>query len=192
MLQYDDAEPPVKLHIYSPTSYVTLLELFCLRIYPLVLINLMTPAKLAPDLGILGCLWSVKMVPVRHFEADIHLRLLPTSLLDTKKVFEPLLCCLKGIWVHPYTVTPAKLAPDLGIRVHLWSENDVIMSWLRLISTSDSFIHPYYAYRKCLSKWYAVSRECGCNLIPSHQPSWPQIWGFRFTCGVKMMSLRHG
>ncbi len=43
----------------------------------------------------------------------------------------------------PYTITLAKLAPDLGIQVHLWTENDVITSWLRLLSTSDHFIHPF-------------------------------------------------
>ena len=31
------------------------------------------------------------------FEADIHLRLLPTSILDIYKVFEPLDSCLKDI-----------------------------------------------------------------------------------------------
>ena len=60
------------------------------------------------------------------FEADINPRTLHTSLLDIYKVFEPLVCCLKGIWFHPYSVTPAKLA---------------------------------------------------------------QIWEFKVTCGVKMMSL---
>jgi len=59
-------------------------------------------------------------------EADIHLSLLHTSILGIYKVFEPLVCCLKGMWVHPYTVTPARFAPDLGIQVHLRSENDVI------------------------------------------------------------------
>jgi hypothetical protein len=33
------------------------------------------------------------------------------------KVLEPLVCCLKGIWVHPYILIPAKLAPDFGIWV---------------------------------------------------------------------------
>ncbi len=47
-------------------------------------------------------------------EADIHLRLLDTSILDIYKVFEPLICCLKGVWMHPHTVTLAKLASDLG------------------------------------------------------------------------------
>ena len=57
-------------------------------------------------------------------EANIHLRPLHTSILGLCIVFEPLVCCLKGMWVHPYTVTPAKLALDLGIQVHLKSGND--------------------------------------------------------------------
>jgi hypothetical protein len=77
------------------------------------------------------------------FEADIHFRPLHTSILDIYKVFELLICCLRGIWVHPCTVRPAKLAPDLGSESHLWSENDAIMSWLRLMSTSDHFTDPY-------------------------------------------------
>ena len=74
-------------------------------------------------------------------EADRHLRPLHTSIIDIYKVFELLVCCLKGMWVHPYTVTPAKfkLAPDFGILVHLWSENKAITSCLRLISTSDCY-----------------------------------------------------
>ena len=39
-------------------------------------------------------------------------------------MFDPLVCCLKGIWVQPCSVTPAKLPPDLGIQVHLRSGND--------------------------------------------------------------------
>jgi hypothetical protein len=77
------------------------------------------------------------------FEADTHIRLKHTSIVDMNKVLEPLLCWIKGIWVHPYTITPAKLAPDLGIQVNLWSKNDVITSCLRLISISDHFIHPF-------------------------------------------------
>ena len=47
-------------------------------------------------------------------EDNILLRLLHTSILDIYKVIEPLVCCLKAIWLHPHTVTPAKLALDLG------------------------------------------------------------------------------
>ncbi len=76
-------------------------------------------------------------------ESDIKFSMLQTSIADICKVFEPLVCCLKGIWVHPYTVTPAKLAPDLEIQGHLRCGNDLITSLLRLIFTSDCFIHPY-------------------------------------------------
>jgi len=68
------------------------------------------------------------------FEAAILFKLLSTSILETCKRFESLVCCLKGICVHPYTIPPAKLAPDVGIMGCLWSENDAIMSWWRLIS----------------------------------------------------------
>jgi hypothetical protein len=47
-------------------------------------------------------------------------------------VLAPLLCCLKGIWVHPYTIPSAKLSPKLGILVHLGSKTDVIYLCLRL------------------------------------------------------------
>jgi hypothetical protein len=78
------------------------------------------------------------------FEADIYLKSLQTSILDIHKIIEPLLCCLKEIWEHPYTVTLAKLAPsDLVSQGHLWSENDAISSCFRLITTSDHFIYPY-------------------------------------------------
>ncbi len=77
------------------------------------------------------------------FKADIHLRLNNTSIADIIKVFELFVCYLKGILVHPDTVTPARLPPDLGIQVHLRSRNYATTSWLRLIFTSDHFIHPY-------------------------------------------------
>jgi hypothetical protein len=58
-------------------------------------------------------------------------------------VFEILVCCLNGIWLHPYTITLAKLPPDLGIQVPLRSRNDATTLWLRLRSTSNHVIHPY-------------------------------------------------
>jgi hypothetical protein len=52
-------------------------------------------------------------------EADIYSRLLHTSIVDIYKVFETLACCVKGILLHPYTVTLAKFPPDLGVQVCL-------------------------------------------------------------------------
>jgi hypothetical protein len=76
-------------------------------------------------------------------EADIQQRLLLTSILETYKVFEVLACRLMGIWMHHYTVPPAKLVTDFGIFDHLWRGNDAISSWLGLTSTSDCIPHPY-------------------------------------------------
>ncbi len=128
-------------------------------------------SQVSPRFGDSGSLEEWDWFHNIMFEADIHLRLLHTFILVICKVFEPLVCCLKGIWLHPYIVTLAKFPPDLGIQVHLRSRNDATTSWLRLISTSDHFIHLYLTYTKCLRHWYAVSRAYGCTLIPLHWPS---------------------
>ena len=119
------------------------------------------------------------------FEAYIHLRLLHISILDIHKVFEPLVYCLNDTWVHPYTIPPTKLAPDLGSQCQVWSEKNAIMSWFRLKSTSDNFKHPYWTYPKCVSHGHDVSRAFGCTLTPSRQSNWPQIWEVRSTCEEK-------
>jgi hypothetical protein len=75
-------------------------------------------------------------------EADSHLKLLPTSILDMYKVFENIDMLSMGIQYQPYIVIPTLLASDLGALGHLWSQNDVIMSWLRLTATSNCFPHP--------------------------------------------------
>ncbi len=72
-------------------------------------------------------------------EADSHLKLLPTSNLDIYKVFEHIDMVSIGIWRQPYTVTPTLLGPDIRVLGHLWSQNDVISSWLRLTATSNCF-----------------------------------------------------
>ncbi len=51
---------------------------------------------MAPDFGVLGPLWSGNVM----VKDDIHLRLLPTSIIDIHKVFEVLVCGLTGIWGH--------------------------------------------------------------------------------------------
>ena len=76
-------------------------------------------------------------------EADGHLKLLPTSILDIYKVIEHIDMLSIGIWLQPYTVIPTLLGSDLWVLGHLWSQNDVIMSWLRLTATSKCIPHPY-------------------------------------------------
>jgi hypothetical protein len=60
-------------------------------------------------------------------DADSHLKLLPTSILDIYKVFEHIDMLSIGIQYQPYTVIPTRLGSDFGALGHLWSQNDVIM-----------------------------------------------------------------
>ncbi len=76
-------------------------------------------------------------------EADSHLKLLPTSILDMYKMIEHIDMLFIGIQYQPYTVSPTLLGSDFGALGHLQSQNDVFMSWLRLTATSNCFPHPY-------------------------------------------------
>ncbi len=76
-------------------------------------------------------------------EADSHLKLLLTSILDICKVFEHIDMLSIGIQYQLYTVIPTQLGPDFGAQGHLGSQYDVIMSCLRLMATSNCFPHPY-------------------------------------------------
>jgi hypothetical protein len=55
--------------------------------------------------------------------------------LDIYKVIEHIDMLSMGIQYQPYTVIPTLLGSDLGVLGHLWIQNDVIMSWLRLTAT---------------------------------------------------------
>ncbi len=77
-------------------------------------------------------------------EANSHLKLLFTSVLDIYNVFEHIdMLSIMGIQYQPYTVIPTLLGSDFGALGHLWSHNDVIMSWLKLTATSNCFPHAY-------------------------------------------------
>ena len=52
-------------------------------------------------------------------EADSHLILLPTSILDIYKVFEHIDMLSIGIWKQPYTVIPTQLGSVFGALGHL-------------------------------------------------------------------------
>ncbi len=76
-------------------------------------------------------------------EADSHLKLIPTYILDIYKVFEHIDMLSMGIQYQPYIVIPTLLSSYFGVLGHLWSQNDVVVSWLRLTATSNCFTHPY-------------------------------------------------
>jgi len=125
------------------------------------------------------------------FDADIHLRPLPISILDIQRVWAHW-CAVHRHMVAALHHSTGQVGPRLGIRGHMVSQNDVIMSWLRLPSYSNCFPHPYKICTKCLSLCYAVSRAYGCTLVSFHWSSWPKIWEFWVAYGVDMMSLHHG
>ncbi len=66
----------------------------------------------------------------------------------------------------PLYLYTSKVGPRFWNLGHLWTENDVIASWLRLTSTIDCFTHPYKTYKMCLGYCVAVSRAYRCTLIP--------------------------
>ncbi len=76
-------------------------------------------------------------------EDDSHLKVLPTYILDTYKVIEHIDMLSMGIQYQPYTVIPTLLGSDFGALGHLWSQNDVMLSWLRMTDTSNCFPHPF-------------------------------------------------
>ena len=72
--------------------------------------------QVGPRFGKSGWLVEWKWCHNLMVEAGIHLRPLLTSIFDIYKLFKSLSYCLKGIWVHPYTIAVAKLAPAWGFR----------------------------------------------------------------------------
>ena len=76
-------------------------------------------------------------------EADSHLKLLSASILDIYKAFGHIDMLSIGIQYQPFKVITILLGSDFSVLGDLWSQNDVIMSWLRLAATSNCFPHPY-------------------------------------------------
>ncbi len=77
-------------------------------------------------------------------EADSHIKLLATSTLVIYKVFEHIDMQFMGIQYEPYTVLPTPLDSDFEALGHLWlwSQNDVIMSCLRVTANSNCLPNP--------------------------------------------------
>ena len=76
-------------------------------------------------------------------EAGSNLKLPPTFILDIYKVLEHIDMLSIGIQQQPYSAISILLGSDFGVLGHLWSQNDVITSWLRLAATSNCFPHSY-------------------------------------------------
>ena len=143
--------PPSILEIYNLFEHIDTLSMR-IKQQPY---TVTPPHYLAQILGF----WVISRVKMMYFfmvEADIHLKLFPTSILDIYKVFEHIDMLSMGIQWQPYTVTPTVYLHYLAQMYeywlgHMWSQNDVIASSLRLTATSNCDPLPNQTYTKCLS-----------------------------------------
>ena len=62
---------------------------------------------------------------------------------ETYKVFEHIDMLSTRSPLQLYTTIPALLGRDFGVMGHLWVQQDVITSWLRLTANSNCSSHPY-------------------------------------------------
>jgi hypothetical protein len=110
-------------------------------------------------------------------EADSHTKLLPTSILDIYDVFEHIDMLFMGIWYQPYTVIPTLLGSDVGALGHLWSQNDVIMSWLKLTAYQTAPPIHLRHLQNVWACWYAVHVHTVSGLHSYTHPTWLRFWG---------------
>ncbi len=149
------------------------------------------PTQLGSDFGTLGHLWSQNDVIKSWLRLSATSNCFPHPSY-TYKQCEHIDMLSIGVWQQPYTVNPILLGSDCGALGHLWSQNDVITSWLRLAATSNCFPHSYQTYKKCLSTLICCPLAYSSSLKQLFPSYLAQMLGFWVTCGGKMMSLRHG
>ncbi len=104
-------------------------------------------------------------------EADSHLKLLHTSIMNIYKMFEHVDMLSMGIQYQPYTVIPTLLGSDCGVLDHLRSQNDVIMSPQTASRIHIKHIQSVWEHW-CAVHWHTVA--------PSHSfthPTLLRFWG---------------
>ena len=70
------------------------------------------------------------------------------------------------IWVHPYAVICVQVGVGFS-KNGVWpSLCDVVVSWLRLRTSIDCILHPYWMYTKCFCTWKCCRWAYGCTLMP--------------------------
>ncbi len=138
-----------------------------------------------------GHLWNGKWCNFIMVEADIHLRLYPTSILDIYTVFEVLVCCLAGIWVHPYSFHQPRWPQIL----EFW-----VTCGVEIMPLCDSWgSHPpqtaSHIFIGHVQSFWGIGmlahRHMGAP-SSSHQPGWPHIMIVFVISGGEMIQLYHG
>ncbi len=110
-------------------------------------------------------------------EANSHLNLLPTSILNMYNMFEQNWYAVHRHMVgalHSYTHPTWLRYWGSGSLVE---SNDIIMSWLRLTATLNCFPHPYWTYTKFLSTLICCPLAYSISLTQLYPPYFPQICG---------------
>ncbi len=143
------------------------------------------------EYGVVGHLWSQNDVIMSRLRLTATSNCFPHQYY-TQKVSEHINMLSISIQHQPYLVLLTLLGSDVGVLGHLWSQNDVITSRLRLTATSNCFPHPNQTYRKCLSTLICCPSAYNSCLTQFYSPYLAQMLGFWVTYGVKMISLRQG
>ncbi len=135
--------PPSMLDIYKVLEHIAMLSMG-IQYQPYTVIVTL----LGSYFGALGHLSSQPNVIMSWLRLTATSNCFPHPYKTYKKCLSTLLVLSMGIQYQPYTVLPTQLGSDFGALGHLRSQNDVIMSWLRLTATSNCFPHPYLTYTK--------------------------------------------
>ncbi len=138
------------------------------------------PTVLGSDVGVLGrsCSQNVIIMSWLRLTATANCYLHPYQKYT--KCLSTLICCQ---WVYSSSLTqiyPDYLAQIL-VQDHLWSQNVVITSWLRLTATSNCFQHPYQTQTNCLSTLICCLRRYSSSLTQSQPHCLAHILGFWVT-----------
>ncbi len=112
-------------------------------------------------------------------EADSHLKLLPTCILDINKVYEQIDMLSMSTQYQPYTVIPTLLlGSDFGVLGHLWSQKMIWLchGWGNKQAQTASQIHIRHI-QSVWSHWYAVHVQTISILHIYTHPTWLRFWG---------------
>ncbi len=136
------------------------------------------PPYLALIVGYMVTCW-VKMMWLCHgSNADSHLKLLPTWILDTNKVYEHIDMLSMSIQYQPYTVIPTLLLGlEFGVLGHLWSQKWCdYHGWGWQPPLTASHIHIRHI-KSVWAVWYAVHVHKISAIHISSHPTWHRFWG---------------
>ena len=105
-----------------------------------------------------------------------HLKLLPQSILDMYKVLDHIDICP---WAYGSSLKPIStlVGSEFGVLGHLWSQNDGIMSLLRVTATSSCFPHLFQIYTIYLITLICCPWTYISSLNIYAHTTWLRIWG---------------